>query len=252
MPQDSSAKAPEGASLDIIYRPVWEVERPSVDLFYAKPIWRMENGDVVAGSMPLVRLDTVEATAARQVKYLNQAFDTLVMRLDHGEDFRLMVRINSVALATSEAATEVTNTFRRLNAEQRKHVVIEITDFPKNLSVDNMDDITIVVMPFFDNFVARPAQDMTDYTLFANLNYAGVCLDLDDKAIDLKLAGQLLKLFSARAQARRLPMWIFGLPTTQIANLARICQAAALSGAYMELDSAQPGPAIEGDQPFMV
>jgi len=250
--KDPRVKEPEGSTLDIVYRPVWEVERPSVDLFYAKPILREENGDAIPGSMPLMRLDTVEATMKRQCKYLKQAFEALALRFDRGERFRLMVRINSVALATHEAASEVTDAFRLLSKDQRKHVVVEVSDFPQNLSVSNMDDITIPLMPFFDTLVARPAQDMTDYTLFANLNYAGVLLDLGDKAIDVKLAGQLLKLFSSRAEVRRLPMWIFGLNTLQLAKLARICQAAALSGAYMDLDSMLPGPVIEGNQAFMV
>ena len=252
MPKDSRAKEPAGSTLDIAYRPVWEVERAPIDLFYAKPIFRDESGDEVPGSMPLVRLDTVDATMKRQVRYLKQAFEALTMRFERGDRFRLMVRINSVALATAEAASEITDTFRILDKDQRKHVVVEVSDFPQNLSVHNMDDITIVLMPFFDSLIARPAQDMTDYTLFANLNYAGVSLDLGDKTIDLKLAGKVLKMFAARAQFRRLPVWIFGLPTQQIAKLARISGAAALSGAYMDLDSMLPGPPIAGDQPFMV
>lgn len=245
-------KEPQGSTLDIVYRPVWEVDRMPVDLFYAKPILRDSAGDEIPGSMPLVRLDTVDATMKRQVKYLKQAFEAMSLRFQRGERFRLMVRINSVALATSEAAGEVTDTFRLIDAEQRKHVVVEVTDFPQNLSVNNMDDITVVLMPFFDTIVARPAQDMTDYTLFANLNYAGVCLDLGDKAFDLKLAGKLFKLFSSRAAVRRLPMWIFGLASPELAKLARISSAAALSGSYMTYDSMLPGPTIEGNQPFMV
>lgn len=252
MPKDSRVKEPEGSTLDIVYRPVWEVEHTPVDLFYAKPILRDAAGEELPGSMPLVRLDTVDVTMKRQVRYLKQAFEAFTLRFERGDRFRLMVRINSVAIATAEAATIVTDTFRTLTPDQRKHVVVEVTDFPKNLSVDNMDDITLVLMPFFDTLVARPALDMTDYTLFANLNYAGVSLDLGDKAVDLKLAGQLLKLFASRAEHRRLAMWIFGLPTLQIAKLARISQAAILSGAYMESDSMLPGPAIEGEQPFMV
>lgn len=245
-------KEPTGQSLDIVYRPVWEVERPEVDLFYAKPIFRDAAGEAVPGSMPLVRLDTVDATMKRQVAYLKQAFKAFSSRFERGDRFRLLVRINSVAIATAEAASEVTDTFRTLSPEQRQNIVVEIMDFPKNLSVNNMDDITIPLMPFFDTLIANPAQDMTDYTLFANLNYAGVSLDLGDKPLDLKLAGKLLKLFTARAEVRRLPVWIFGLPTLQIAKLARISQAAALSGAYMDADSMLPGPAMEGTQDFMI
>lgn len=252
MAKDSRIKEPEGSTLDIVYRPIWEVERTPVDLFYAKPILRDAAGDVLTGLMPLVRLDTVEATMKRQVKYLKQAFEAFVLRFERGDRFRLMVRVNSVSLATQEAASEVTDTFRLLSKDQRKHIVVEVSDFPQNLSLDNMDDITIPLMPFCETLIARPAQNMTDYTLFANLNYAGVCLDLGDKALDLKLAGQLFKLFASRAGFRRLPMWILGLPNQPIAKLARISQAAALSGAYMELDSMLPGPVIEGDQPFMV
>ena len=252
MPKEARIKEPEGSTPDVVYRPVWEVERTPVDLFYAKPILRDPAGDEIPNSMSLVRLDTVEATMKRQVKYLKQAFQAFAMRYERGERFRLLVQVNSVALATAEAASEVTAVFRGLSTELRKCVVIEVSDFPKNMSVDNMDDITVVLMPFFDTLIARPAQTMTDYTLFANLNYAGVVLDFRDKAVDLKLAGQLLKLFASRAEARRLPMWIFGLPTQQIAKLARISQAAALSGAYMNYDSMLPGPIIEGNQPFMM
>jgi hypothetical protein len=115
-----------------------------------------------------------------------------------------------------------------------------------------MDDITIPLMPFFDTLVARPNQEMTDYTLFANLNYAGVCLDLSDKNIDLKLAGQLFKLFEERAEFRRLPTWLFGLSNASVAKLARISGGKVLSGAYMNLDTPEPGPILEGNQPFMM
>ena len=252
MAKTARISEPAGAALDIVYRPVWEIDHAPVDLFYAKPILRLANGEPAPNIMPLVRLDTVEATMKRQVKYLTQAFEAMALRFERGERFRLMVRVNSVSVATGEAASEVASAFRLLDKEQRKHVVVEVSDFPKNLSLDNMDDITIVLMPFCDTMVARPAQDMTDYTLFANLNYAGVVLDLADKPIDLKLAGQLFKLFASRADARRLPMWMLGLPTSSIAKLGRISKAAALSGAYMEQDSMLPGPALEGDQPFMV
>ena len=245
-------KDPEGATLDIVYRPVWEVERPQTDLFYAKPVLRLENGDEVAGAKPLARRQTVESTAKRQVKYLTQAFEAFLLRHERGDDFRLMVRVNTVAVATSEAASMVTDTFRMLDKDQRKKVVVEITDFPETLSVINMDDITIPFMPFFDHMVARPNPDMTDYTLFANLNYAGVSLDLDDKPMDLKLAGKIFRVFAERAQFRRLPMWIFGLSGLETAKVARISQAAALSGAYMDMDSMLPGPALSGPQPFMV
>lgn len=80
MPKDSRSKEPEGSTLDITYRPVWEVDHTPVDLFYAKPILRLENGDEVPNSMPLVRLDTVDATMKRQVKYLKQAFQALARK----------------------------------------------------------------------------------------------------------------------------------------------------------------------------
>lgn len=188
------------------------MEKTHVDLFLAHPILRDANGDEIANAHPLARRDTVEATMQRQVKYLNQAFEALRMRFERGERFRLTVRINSVAIATSECASEVTETFRTLSKEQREHIAVEISDFPKSLSVDTLDDITIPLMPFFDTLLARPEQEQTDYTLYANLNYAGVILDLRDKPIDIKLAGKLFQLFSSRAQVRRLPMWISAFP----------------------------------------
>jgi len=57
--KDPRAKEPEGSTLDIVYRPVWEVERPSVDLFYAKPILRLANGDEVQGVLRQLREKSV-------------------------------------------------------------------------------------------------------------------------------------------------------------------------------------------------
>lgn len=245
-------KEPEGSTLDIVYRPIWQVDTHSVDLFYAKPILRDQSGDEINGSMPLVRRDTVEATAKRQVRYLKQAFEALTLRFERGDRFRIMVRLNSVAVATAESASMVTDVFRTLSKEQRDHVCVEVSDFPQNLSVDNMDDITLVLMPFFDTLIARPNNDMTDYTLFANLNYAGVSLDLADKPMDLKLAGKVFKVFQERAERRRLDMWIMGLAGQDVAKVARLHQAKTLSGAYMNADSILPGPVIEGNQPFMI
>lgn len=243
---------PNNRHVSTLYRPVWEVERSDVDMFYALPVFRDDDGAVRTGEPPLVRLDTVEATAKRQVKYLTQAFQTLMDHEAQGKIYRLAVRIHTLSLATDEAAGMVTDVIRMLNKDQRKRVAVEVTDFPDVLSVINMDDITIPLMPFFDTLIARPNKAMTDYTLFANLNYAGVSLDLGDKPIDLKLAGQVLRIFSERAEFRRLPTWVLGLPGQEVAKVARIAGAHALSGAYMDRDRDEPGPPITGQQPFMV
>ena len=245
-------KEPEGATLDITYRPVWEIDAPQVDLFQARPILRTSGGEEIPNYMPLVRLTTIDATMKRQVTYLNQAIQALRIRFARGERFRLLVRINSLALATSEAASVVTEVFRGLSKEERDHMVIEVSDFPQNMSLDNMDDITIPLMPFFDNLLACPELDRTDYTLFANLNYAGVTMHLNDKPMDLKLAGKLFSLFSSRAAPRRLPMWVLGIPSQDVANVARMSEASVLSGAYMDADSVMPGPVITDNRPFMV
>lgn len=245
-------KEPEGASLDIVYRPVWDTSRTGVDLFYARPILRDEAGEMLPGMTPLVRQPTVEGTLQRQIQYLSQAIEALRLRFGRGERFRLLVRINSVALATSEAAGEVTDVLRTLNAEERAHIVPEIIDFPKSLSLNTLDDITIPLMAFFDTWIARPEKEQADFTPFANLNYSGVTLDLLDTPMDLKLAGKVFKLFIQRSSHRRLPTWILGLPTPELAKLARISGANMLAGAYMDRDSVLPGPAVEGDEPFMV
>jgi len=238
--------------LDTVYRPVWETDKTHVDLFYAKPILRDEAGNELPGLIPLIRQPTVEATMQRQVKYLKQAFQAMRMRFDRGERFRLLVRVNSVALATAEAAAEVTDVMRELNAEERQHIIPEIIDFPKSLSLNTLDDITIPLMAFFDSWIAQPEKEQTDFTPFANLNYAGVSLDLSDKPLDLKLAGKIFQLFAQRASHRRLPTWVLGIATPELAKVARISGINVLSGAYMDMDSMLPGPVIEGPEDFMV
>lgn len=245
-------KEPEGASLDVVYRPVWETDKTSVDLFYARPILRDAAGAEIPAMTPLIRQPTVEATQLRQVKYLKQAFQALHTCFERGERFRMLVRINSVALATSEAATEVTEVLRTLTPEERAHIVPEILDFPKSLSLNTLDDITIPLMAFFDTWIAQPEKEQADFTPFANLNYAGVSLDLHDIPMDLKLAGKVLQLFVQRASHRRLSTWVLGLSSPELAKVARICGANLMSGAYMDLDSPLPGPVIEGERSFMI
>ncbi|MEG3617222.1 hypothetical protein V5T82_02030 [Magnetovibrio sp. PR-2] len=243
-------KIPEGATQDIIYRPVWAVDRPAVDMFYALPIMRSEDGAVIKGLNPLDRHPTVEATMMHQVKYLTQALQALQRSAKLGEPIRLVVRINSVALATKEAAGEVTEELRVLSDDERKQIVPEIVEFPKSLSMETMDDITIPLMAFFDTWIARPEKEHADFTPFANLNYGGVTLDLEDKPLDLKLAGKIFQLFALRASHRRLPTWLLGVPTLELAKLARIAGMQVISGSYMNMDDGMPGPVLEGDQPF--
>lgn len=245
-------KEPTGATLDIVYRPVWQTDQARVDVFYAKPILRAESGDELPGYMPLIRQPTVEATMLRQVRYLKQAFQALHLRFERGERFRMLVRINSVALATTEAASVVTETMRLLSNEERKFVIPQITDFPESLSLNTLDEITIPLMAFFDTWLAQPEKTQSDFTPFANLNYGGVTMDLLDKPMDLKLAGKVFQLFAQRASHRRLPTWVLGLANAELAKVARICGINVLSGAYMDMDSMLPGPVIEGQEEFMV
>lgn len=245
-------KEPTGATLDTVYRPVWQTDQARVDLFYAKPILRDENGVELPGFTPLIRQQTVDMTMQRQVRYLKQAFEALHLRFSSGERFRLLVRINSVALATAEAASVVTDTMRLLSTEERSFIVPEIIDFPESLSLNTLDEITIPLMAFFDTWLAQPEKTQADFTPFANLNYGGVTLDLFDKPMDLKLAGKVFQLFAQRASHRRLPTWVLGLATPELAKVARICGINGLSGAYMNKDTELPGPVIEGQQAFMV
>lgn len=245
-------KEPEGAILDVVYRPLWQTHKTSVDLFYARPFLRDDVGTEILGAAPLVRQQTVEATMARQINYLQKAFQALHICFERGERFRMLVRINSLALATSEAAAQVTETFRTLSREERAHIIPEILEFPKSLSLNTLDDITIPLMAFFDTWIAHPEKQQSDFTPFANLNYSGVSLDLFDKPMDLKLASKVIQLFTQRASHRRLPTTIHGLATPQLAKLARIANADVLSGAYMDMDSLSPGPVLEGPEPFMI
>jgi len=239
-------------SQDILFRPVWQPGQPHTDLFYAKPILRDGGGQEIFGKMPLARLPTVDATMQRQVTYLKQTFQALHMAFERGQRVRLLVRFHSLALATTEAATEVTDTMRSLSNDERRHIIPEIINFPKSLSLNTLDDITIPLMAFFGTWLAQPEKEQSSFTPFANLNYAGVILDLDDKPMDLKLAEKIIQLFVQRASHRRLPTWVLGIATPELARVARICGVYALSGAYMNMDSQTLGPALDGHQDFCV
>ena len=245
-------KIPEGASQDVIYRPVWSVDRPGTDIYYALPIMRSDDGTLIDGLNPLDRHPTVEATMLHQVRYLRQAMEALQRTTKLGQNIRMVLRINSVALATKEAAGEVTEELRILSDDERKLIIPEIVEFPKSLSMETMDDITIPLMAFFNSWIARPEKEHADFTPYANLNYGGVTLDLEDKPLDLKLAAKVFQLFGQRASHRRLPTWLLGVANMELAKLARIAGIQVISGAYMGMDDQIPGPILSGDQPFMV
>ena len=136
-----------------------------------------------------------------------------------------------------EAATVIVQTIKELPEELRSAVIVEFFDFPKTLTLEILGDITIPVLPFFDNYMAEPSAGMTDFTVFANLNYFGVSLDLESSGAAGDDAVADMTAFWAEATNRRLKVLLQGVKEQGLADKAIQYECFALDGPLIGEDS---------------
>jgi len=206
--------------MPIIYRPARILNREKIDTFRCMPVTESANGGIITGKPALQHGRDIMLTAKENAAVLTQAFQDLSLAFDGGERIRMIVPINSYALASSDTSSLMIQAFKELDPAIRKEVILDVFDFPNPLTLDILDDITIRLMPFFDKLMAEPASDMDDFTIFANCNYFGVSLDLEARDVMGEAAIGVMTRFWGEATKRRLKVVVQGISEPELSEKA--------------------------------
>ncbi len=195
-------------TVELLYRPVLIRGQEAANTYRCYPI----AGDRILGKQALLHQgEDATATARINAAVLSKAFTDLTYAHSEGNRVRLMVPVNAMALAESEASTILVATFKELSEPLRKFVVIEVFDFPDDVHIDSLADMTIPLLPFFDYYLALPIAGEKDFTVYATTNYFGISIDLENMNGSEGEMAKTLGIAAASAEMRNLKLYIQGI-----------------------------------------
>lgn len=225
--------------MSVTYRPARILNRETIDMFRCMPVVKKADGTIISGKPALRHGRDIMVTARENAAVLKQAFGDLSQALEKGQQLRLIVPVNSYALASTESSTLMIAAFKDLPTEYRPQVIIDVFDFPNPLTLDILDDITIRLMPFFDKLMAEPTPGMDDFTLFVNCNYFGVSFDLEARELKGDEAIKSMTRFWGEATKRRLKTVLQGVSDAELSDKADRYEIFSQDGLFIAEDNNQ-------------
>jgi hypothetical protein len=226
----------------IKYAPVRRAGAAEIDAFRCLPVFRTADGQEFGAGVVLGHKGDIESTAQRNAAILRLIFKALVRAQAQGARVDVIVPVNSVALANRAGATVIHDVFAELDAECHAALVIDIFNLPVRVSIDSLSDITIPMLPYTQRFIAHPHPETEDFTVFANCNYRGVALDMDDVEGDGPAQLDALTDFWAEATRRRLGLCVQNAPDQAIVDAAGRWEALYVDGAPIGAARERPLP----------
>ena len=228
--------------MKLLYRPVLLRGQEAVNTYRCHP----DAGDGVTGKRALFHQgEDAMATARINAAVLSKAFSDLTDAHAEGNRVRLIVPVNAMALAESEASTVLVNAFKELNESLRKAVIIEVFDFPDDVYIDTLADITIPLLPFFDYYLASPVADERDFTVYATTNYFGISLDLENMDGPKAEIAKTLDTAAAGAEMRKLKLYVQGIAGDDMRAIAERYDPFAKDGPIFSADTQTLGKMVE-------
>jgi len=215
--------------MPVRYRPVFLPNQETPNTFRAVPFREDPDGSLRAGKVLLAHKKSIDDTAKRNEALLRAAFKDYIHACEGGFQGRLIAPVNSFALANAEGGARIVGAFKKLDPGLRKNVIIEVFQFPRELSVDLLDQITIPLIAFFDLYIAEPNPELDDFTLFSGLNYLGVSLNLSQPGVEDDTEKRVTK-FWAEATKRKLKVFISGVEDQSVIDQARRYEAFGIDG----------------------
>jgi len=226
----------------VTYRPVKLSNREDIDFFRCMPTIEGADGVTLSGKSVLKHDRNIMVTAKENAALLNCAFNDLSDAHERGDQIRLIVPVNSYALASTEASSLIIQEFKKLSPSIRQAVILDVFDFPNPLTLEILDGISILLMPFFDKLMAEPAADMDDFSVFANCNYFGVSMDLEAQNLQGDEAMNRMTKFWGAATKRRLKVIMQGISATDLSEKASRLEVFLQDGPYISGDIPKPLP----------
>lgn len=213
-----------------LFQPVLLQGQEVINTFRAVPTITLANGTVRSGSDVISYMGDLLKTAKINSLVLDAAFSQLVKANDSGKNLRMIIPINSYSVVGNEGATLIVNSIKKLPKELRGNVIVELFDFPEEVPMSILEDVVVPLFPFFQHFVAVPPDDMEDYTVFANCNFMGVCINLERTEQGDEEANKLVTKFWASGTKRRLKLFFEGVSEPAIKETAERYEAMGIDG----------------------
>lgn len=224
------------------YRPIVDADGVHINTFRCRPYFRAVDGTVFGTEVVLGHKGDIENTAARNALVLKLAFKALTRARTQDDDVKLIVPINSVALASREGRIVIHHAFEELLESLRSLIIVEVLNLPEKVSIDSLSDITIPMIPFTQNFIAEPHPATEDFTVFANCNYQGMIFDVSSFGDDIQVQRDKLTDFWAAATKARLKLMVRNIGGQEIADMAVRLEAQGMDGSLFGPDSTHLGP----------
>lgn len=210
-----------GEEVLVVFRPVWRGSQEGLEIMRCLP--------AAPAKGQLAQNGEAAALAQHTLGMLESAFRALTYAASKRGPFRLMVSISSACLVNGQVAAAIVGLAKKLDPVLRKAVIIELYDFPDNFKLDYLDDATIPLMAFFDNFIAASPLGMKDFTVFTNCNYFAVSLNMGHFGTPME-ASSALEKFCAKAEQARLKVFVHGAIKREIVDLAKSLMVAGIDG----------------------
>ena len=231
--------------MEILYRPALIRGQEAANTYRCYP----DAGDGVTGKRALLHQgEDTTATARINAAVLSKAFSDLAYAHAEGNRVRLIVPVNAMALAESKASTVLVATFKELSEPLRKFVVIEVFDFPDDVYVDSLADITIPLLPFFDYYLALPITGEKDFTVYATTNYFGISLDLENMDGSKEEITKMLGIAAAGTEMRKLKLYVQGIAGDDTRKIVERYDPFAKDGPIFGADTPTLGKMAEAVQ----
>ena len=212
------------------FQPVLLHGQSAINTFRVVPNLSKADGAVRLGNSVISYSGDPVKTAKTNASVLDAAFSQLAMASEEGKKLRLIVPINSYSVVGSEGATLIVTVIKKLPKELRNSIIVELFDFPENLSMNVLEDDIVPLFPFFENYIAAPADDMDDFTIFANCNLLGVSMDLTALDQSAEQTGKKIMKFWASATKRRLKLFFQGVADQGVKQTAERYEAMGIDG----------------------
>ncbi|MDH3335333.1 MAG: hypothetical protein OEL50_01700 [Rhodospirillaceae bacterium] len=212
------------------FQPVILHGQSTINTFRVIPVLSTIDDSVHLGNKVIPYSGDPVKTAKLNASILDIAFSELAMASEEGKKLRLIVPINSYSVVGSEGATLIVTAIKKLPKELRNSVIVELFDFPENVTMNVLEDDIVPLFPFFENYIAAPADEMDDFTIFANCNFLGVSMDLSELDQGAEDTGKKIVKFWASATKRRLKLFFQGVADEGVKQTAERYEAMGIDG----------------------
>lgn len=220
-----SANSPD---TNLILRPIVANGDGNVVAHYCIPVASNKQGGRIFGDDVLLEGSRQRAldqkTLARSTqKILRDAAGHLRSAANRGEAPRLVVPLNGMALGVRAVADAFATECRDLEKGFRDQLTFEVFNLPKGASLSQVDDIAILLYSFCRQYLARPKPGKPEFKVFANCNFSGISLNLQDKSWPVERLTPFLGDFVEGAKHNRLVTYLHGVGTGDVAEVAVQC-----------------------------